>query len=335
MGASDLLPQFSQAAELIAASRRPLLICHVAPDGDAIGSLLGLQWLLDARGKDVTALSQDGVPENLRFLPGSATVVTEAGGSVVTEAGGSADLLIAVDCSDPGRLGKVAEDARFSRLPLINIDHHITNPGFGAVNIVDPLAASTAELLFELAQALDWDVSTAAAQCLLTGVVTDTQGFRTSNTTARSLYCAQRLMEAGGSLHQVTERTLERRSYDTICLWGQALAAAQLEDGIAWTAIPLTMRTPCGGVEQKDSGIASFLVSAEEAEVSVVIVERKDGAIDVGFRSAGRVDVAGLAMRFGGGGHPKAAGCTLHESLPDAVEIVLAATRAAIDEAGQ
>lgn len=327
MEASDLLPQFSQAAELIAASRRPLLVCHVAPDGDAIGSLLGLRWLLEARGKDVTALSQDGVPENLRFLPGSATVVTEASGS--------ADLVIAVDCSDPGRLGKVAEDARLSRLPLINIDHHITNPGFGAVNIVDPLAASTAELLFELAQALDWDVSTAAAQCLLTGIVTDTQGFRTSNTTARSLYCAQRLMEAGGSLHLVTDRVLERRSFDTICLWGHALAAARLEDGIAWTAIPLTMRTPCGGVEQKDSGIASFLVSAEEAEVSVVIVERKDGAIDVGFRSAGRVDVAALAVQFGGGGHPKAAGCTLHESLPDAVEIVLAATRAAIDEAGQ
>ncbi len=327
MEASDLLPRFSQAAELIAASRRPLLVCHVAPDGDAIGSLLGLKWLLETRGKDVTALSQDSVPENLRFLPGSATVVTEAGGS--------ADLLIAVDCSDPGRLGIVAEDARLSRLPLINIDHHITNPGFGAVNIVDPLAASTAELLFELAQALDWDVSTAAAQCLLTGVVTDTQGFRTSNTTARSLYCAQLLMEAGGSLHLVTERVLERRSFDTICLWGHALAAARLENSIAWTAIPLTMRTPCGGVEQKDSGIASFLVSAEEAEVSVVIVERKDGAIDVGFRSAGRVDVAALAVQFGGGGHPKAAGCTLHESLPDAVEIMLAATRAAIDEAGQ
>lgn len=325
MEASDLLSQFALAADLIAASRQPLLICHVAPDGDAIGSLLGLMWLLDARGKTVTALSQDGVPEDLCFLPGSA--------GVVTEVRGRPDLLIAVDCSDPGRLGKAGQDTYLNQLPLLNIDHHVTNPGFGTVNMVDPLAASTAELLFDLAQALDWEMPGAAAQCLLTGIVTDTQGFRTSNTTARSLYSAQRLMEAGASLHLVTERVLERRSFDSICLWGQALAAARLEDSIAWTVIPQTMRTPCGGVDQKDSGIASFLISAEEAEVSAVIVERKDGAIDVGFRSAGRVDVAALAVKLGGGGHPKAAGCTLNEPLPAAVEIVLAASRTAVAQA--
>ena len=318
---------FSQAAELIAASRQPLLVCHVAPDGDAIGSLLGLKWLLEARGKIVTALSQDGVPENLRWLPGAA--------SVVNEAGGLPDLVIGVDCSDPGRLGSVIDDTRFSRVPLINIDHHITNTEFGAVNIVDPQAASTAELLFGLAQTLGWEVPTTAAQCLLTGIVTDTLGFRTSNTTARTLFCAQQLMETGASLHLITERVLERRSFDSICLWGQALSAARLEDSIAWTVIPLSMRAPCGSVEQKDSGIASFLVSAQEAEVSVVVVERKEGVADVGFRSAGRVDVAAMALQLGGGGHPKAAGCTINAPLAEAVEIALAATRAAVAEAIQ
>ena len=205
---------FQQAEALIAASHNPLLVCHISPDGDAIGSLLGLMWLLRARGKAVTALSQDGVPENLRFLPGSAAVATEA-----TDAH---DLLIALDCSDPGRLGKVGEDTHLNRLPLVNIDHHITNPHFGAVNIVDPLAASTAELLCQLVQALGWEMPINAAQCLLAGIVSDTLGFRTSNTSARSLYFAQQMMEAGGSLHQVTDQVLERRRFDSICLWGQA-----------------------------------------------------------------------------------------------------------------
>ena len=318
----DLLTQFDQAAELIAASRWPLLICHVAPDGDAIGSLLGLTWILRALGKNVTPASQDGVPKNLRFLPGSQTVVSQAAGQ--------ADLVIAIDSSDLERLGTVYDQALLNNVPLLNIDHHITNLMFGSLNVVAPTATSAAEVVYDLAQSQGWPIPPEAAQSLLTGLVTDTRGFRTSNVSARTLEIAQRLMEAGGSLHTVTEGVLEQRSFDTVCLWGHALAAARLQDGIAWTAIPLTMRVPCNGVEQSDSGLANFLVAADEVEVAVVLVERKEGPIDVGFRSAGRVDVAQLALGLGGGGHPRAAGCTLNMSLPEAKALVLRATREAL-----
>ena len=319
--AGDRVPLYDQAAGLIAASHRPLLICHVAPDGDAIGSLLGLASILRALGKNPTTASQDGVPKNLRFLPESQRVITEPPDQ--------ADLVIALDCSDLERLGTVYDRALYESIPLLNIDHHVTNLLFGSVNVVAD-ATSTAEVVYDLAQSQDWPISPEAAQCLLTGLVTDTRGFRTSNVSARTLEIAQRLMEAGGSLHAVTEGVLEQRSFDTVCLWGHALAAARLKDGIAWTAIPLAMRAACGDVGQSDSGLANFLVAADEVEVAVVLTERKEGPIDVGFRSAGRVDVAQLALTLGGGGHPRAAGCTLHVSLAEAESLVLDAVRTAV-----
>lgn len=314
----DLLPRYDQAAGLIAASQRPLLICHVAPDGDAIGSLLGLASILRALGKDVTTASQDGVPKNLKFLPESQQVVVKPPGE--------ADLVIALDCSDLERLGTVYDRTLYEGVPLLNIDHHVTNLLFGSVNVV-PKATSTAEVVYDLALSQAWPISPETAQCLLTGLVTDTRGFRTSNVSARTLEIAQRLMQAGAELPIITEGVLEQRSFNTVCLWGHALAAARLEDGIAWTAIPLAMRALCGDVEQSDSGLANFLVAADEAEVAVVLVERKDGPIDVGFRSAGRVDVAQLALTLGGGGHPRAAGCTLRVSLAAAELQVLDAVR--------
>ena len=133
----DLLQRYDQAAGLIAASQRPLLICHVAPDGDAIGSLLGLASILRALGKNATTASQDGVPKNLRFLPGSQRIVVEPPDQ--------ADLVIALDCSDLERLGTVYDRALYESIPLLNIDHHVTNLLFGSVNVV-PDATSTAEV---------------------------------------------------------------------------------------------------------------------------------------------------------------------------------------------
>lgn len=315
---NGLLRQYSQAAGLVNASHRPLLVCHTAPDGDAIGSLLGMAWLLRALGKEAATACQDAVPANLTFLPGAEKVTTAAALGV--------DLLIALDCGDLERLGAVYTPEQHSRLPLLNIDHHITNLLFGSVNLVRPEACSTAEVVYDLARGLGWQIGVEAAQCLLTGLVTDTRGFRTSNVTARTLEIARQLMEAGGSLDAVTGGVLEQRSFATVCLWGHALAAARLERGLAWTAIPLAMRAHCYGVGQSDSGLANFLASADEVQVAVVLAEREDGRIDVGFRSSGRVDVTQLALSLGGGGHPRAAGCTLDLPLHHAEALVLDAT---------
>lgn len=312
---------------LLAASRRILLLSHVSPDGDAIGSQLGLRWLLQAMGHDVVAANQDGVPQLLRsdqILPGWQQVV-QAPLSAKHAAGGY-DLVIALDCSDLPRLGKVYGPA-LAHAPLVNIDHHITNLHFGAVNLVDPGASSTAEMVWRVADALGWPMNPQAAQCLLTGIVTDTRSFRVGHVTPALLGVAQQLMEAGAALAPISELALERRNVDTICLWGQALAALRLEERIIWTAIPQAMRRGCNGVEQSDSGLANFMVGAEEADVALILTEREDGQVDVGMRAAPGFDVAQVALALGGGGHPRAAGCSLTLPLEQATAQVLDALK--------
>jgi len=317
---------------LLSASQRVLLISHVAPDGDAIGSMLGLKWLLEAQGRAVVAANQDGVPYLLRsdqVAPGWQSVVHAP--VKPRRPGRGYDLVITLDCSDMQRLGKTYSPS-LAHAPLVNIDHHITNLGFGAFNLVDPAASSTAEIVVRLAEALAWPIGPEAAQCLLTGIVTDTQSFRVGNVTPALLGMAQRLMESGASLQAVNEGVLDRRNVDTICLWGQALNALHLEERIIWTAIPLAMRGRCQGVEQSDSGLANFMAGAEEADVAVILTEREDGLVDVGMRAAAGFDVAQVALALGGGGHPRAAGCSLRLPLEQAVQHVLGALKGALAE---
>jgi phosphoesterase RecJ-like protein len=167
----------------------------------------------------------------------------------------------------------------------------------------------------------------------LTGIVTDTRSFRVGNVTAALLGVAQQLMEAGASLTAINELVLERRNVDTICLWGHALAALRLEERIVWTAIPLTMRGHCNGVEQSDSGLANFMIGAEEADVAVILTEREDGLVDVGMRAAPGFDIAQVALALGGGGHPRAAGCSLALPLEQASQQVVDALKQSL--AGQ
>lgn len=312
---------------LLQARRHILLISHVAPDGDAIGSMLGLQWLLAAQGHAVISANQDGVPYLLRsdlVAPGWQSVVHAP--VKPSRIKGGYDLVVALDCSDKQRLGKAYSPA-LADIPLLNIDHHITNLHFGAINLVDPAASSTAEVVYRLAEASAWPIGPEAAQCLLTGIVTDTRSFQVGNVTPALLGIAQRLMEAGASLRAISEGVLDRRNVDTICLWGHALAALHLEDRIIWTAIPLAMRGHCNGVEQSDSGLANFMAGAEEADVAVILTEREDGQIDVGMRAAAGFDVAQVALSLGGGGHPRAAGCSLALPLEQATQQVLDALK--------
>lgn len=321
---------FEAVRALLKPQRHILLISHVAPDGDAIGSQLGLQWLLEAQGHTLLSANQDGVPTLLRsdlVAPGWQSVMRTPFKS--TSEAGEYDLVVALDCSDMQRLGKVYHPSLAS-IPLLNIDHHITNLHFGAVNLVDPAASSTAEIVYRLAETLAWPIGPEAAQCLLTGIVTDTRSFQVGNVTPALLGSAQRLMEAGASLRAVSEGVLDRRTVDTICLWGQALAALRVEDRIIWTAIPLTMRSRCSGVEQSDSGLANFMAGAEEADVAVILTEREDGLVDVGLRAAAGFDVAQVALALGGGGHPRAAGCSLALPLEQATQQVLAALKPAL-----
>jgi phosphoesterase RecJ-like protein len=308
---------------LFEGARRILLVTHVAPDGDAVGSILGLGSLLRARGKEVTLACEDRIPEVYAWLPGSAEIVRQASGWY--------DLIVSLDCSDERRMGNVFHDGLVG-IPLLNIDHHVTNTAFGTINWVDPSIAATAQMVLVLAEAFGWEVTSPVAVCLLTGLVTDTRCFRTYNTDIEAMRAALHLMEAGASLNEITRRALDQRPLASVRLWGEAFGRLQLDGGVLWTEVTQEMRQSWALGENGDSGLANFLSGVREPSVVVVFTERDDGTIDVGMRSVPGYDVAEVACRLGGGGHPQAAGCTLDGELVKVQQRVLAEIRRSLDE---
>lgn len=307
----------------IQAAHRILIVGHIAPDGDAAGSVLGLGGLLRAQGKEVTLALQDGVPDGYDWLPGADEIVRQAEGAC--------DLVISVDCSDPSRMGRIYQ-GELTALPLINIDHHITNTGFGTINWVDPGSAATTQMVLTLARALDWEVTPAVAECLLTGLITDTRSFRTSNVDGAALQAALDLVQAGASLSQIARRALDQRPWTSTQLWAQAIGDARLEEGVLWTAVTREMQHRWNAQNDGFSGLANFLSGVREADVVVVFTEQSDGTVDVGMRAVPGIDVAQVALKLGGGGHPQASGCTLSGSLAEVQEKVLAEVAASLQE---
>lgn len=308
---------------LINPAQRVLLVTHVAPDGDAIGSLLGMGWLLRAQGKELTLACEDPVPESCAWLPGSDRIVRQASGAY--------DLVICLDCSDAGRMGSVFHE-ELAPTPLLNIDHHVTNTHFGTIDWVEPSAVSTTQLILELADALGWELAQSAAVCLLSGIVTDTRSFRTHNVDTAAMQAVLRLMEAGASLNEIARRMLDQRPLASLRLWGQAIGRLRLEGDILWTEVTREMRQHWALNENDDSGLANFLCGVREPKVVIVFTERDKGGIDVGMRAVPGYDVAEVALRLGGGGHPQAAGCTLEGDLAGVRERVLGEVQRSLAE---
>ncbi len=207
--------------------------------------------------------------------------------------------------------------------PVLILDHHVTNLHFGTLNWVDTKAAATAQVVLDLADCMGEDVSVEAATCLLTGLVTDTRGFRTSNVTLEVIEAAARLMRCGASLADITERVLNYRPFYAIRLWGLTLGEARLEGRVVYSSITREMRSGVGGGENGEGGVTNFLLNAPEATVAAVFTEKADGDIEVSFRSRPGYDVSAVALKLGGGGHPQASGCTIPGPLDAALARVL------------
>ncbi len=299
-----------QAAQWISRARRVLIICHVSPDGDAIGSLLGLGLALRKRGQDVSMACADPVPEPHQYLPHWESIVQRPQGTF--------DLVVSLDCSDLKRLGSAYHAQELEGVPIVNIDHHTTNVCFGTVNWVEPAAVATAQMLVKLVTMLDVPLDVEIATCLLNGIVTDTRGFRTANTTPEVMQTAIELMNAGASLSQLTDQIFNRRPLGTIRLWSMVLQNIHLNGRILWGEITQQMRQHANYEGDGDAGLVSFLGSANEADIAVVFDELADGRVNVSMRAVPGYDVSQVALDLGGGGHAQAAGCTLPGPLEDA-----------------
>ncbi|HEX5505693.1 MAG TPA: DHH family phosphoesterase [Thermomicrobiales bacterium] len=296
---------------VIAPARRILCPFHINADPDAVGSALGMRHLLTALGKEVTVVASDGdFPAITAFLPGADGIARYRGGPLPP-----ADLLLALDSSDLERLGDLsaANAARFAAGPVVDIDHHVTNTRFGTggANFVDPAAAATAEIVYLLARAWDLPVGRETATCLLAGVYGDTLGLQTPSTSPRTARVVADLLAAGADLPALVDNFYRSRPYKTAKLWGLVLASAAWCGRVLWSEVTPDMLAEAGAEENDTGGVINFLSGVQGARVTALLYR---GAHEwrAGLRSpADGVDVAAIAARFGGGGHPRAAGCRI------------------------
>lgn len=296
---------WTEATHAVDTAKSILLVTHFNPDGDAIGSLMGAAHALRERGCAVTTLAVDkGVPTYLRFIPGVEAVVPRLDS-------GEWELMISLDSSDEERTGDAGVYGRAHSQRVINVDHHPTNTKFGDIFLFRPDAVSTTQIVQEWLEQMGQPLTRNSAVPLLTGLVTDTQGFRTSNVRPETLGYAQKLMQAGASLTEVTARTLASTPYQNIQLWKYVLPSVELKDGVISAVVTQEDVRAAQLPDVTDGGLVEYLVTANEAMLSVVFKELPDGRIELGFRSKPGFNVAQVAFSLGGGGHTQASGATI------------------------
>jgi len=326
--------QLKEAAAFIRDRDDFLIVSHVQPDGDAISSTVTVAWMLEKLGKKYTMLNEGPVPSRLRFLWKSSEILSLED-DVSSDSHASARLfrnVICVDCADYARVGRTgqwfAPDAE-----LLNIDHHPTNNGFGLVNLMKFHAAATAEILFELLDELGLKPDTDVASAIYTGLLTDTGGFRYSSTSPLVMAMASRLLEAGVDGPELAERLLERMTAGQLRILQRGLSRLELssDQRIAWLWVTSEDLEETGATNEDLEGIVNYPRNIEGVEVGLLFKQNGQQSVKVSMRSAGKVNVAEVAQRFGGGGHVRAAGCRLTDPLPEVIRQVIEEVRKALD----
>ncbi|NJN43511.1 MAG: bifunctional oligoribonuclease/PAP phosphatase NrnA [Anaerolineae bacterium] len=291
------------------------IVSHLRPDGDAIGSTLGLGLSLQAAGKQVQLVLQDGVPLNFNHLHGFETIKRKPDGAV--------DCIIVVDCSDLTRAGEVLEEYG---TPDINIDHHATNTNFAKINLVDTQAVAVAEMLTEYIPQWGYPLPVSAGAALLTGLITDTIGFRTQNVTSKSLRMAADLIDLGVDMPTLYEKALVLRSFESLQFWGAGLSQIQRNDRMVWTTLTMKDRRSAGYHGRDDADLINILSAVKDCDIAMIFVEQPEDRVKVSWRARPGFDISKVALSFGGGGHPAASGAELYGSIEEVQVSVLDAT---------
>lgn len=302
--------QWQEATEAVRTASSVLVVTHVKPDGDAIGSLLGLTLALRERGLKVDAAVDGGVPKFLEYVPDAETVFSKL-------TIGKWDLMISVDASDEERTGLVGAYGREHSPVVINLDHHATNTLFGHIHLIASESVSATEVIYNWLVHMGGLISPAVATALMTGLITDTIGFRTSNVNPRTLEVARELMMLGAPMHQIIQRTLVSRDYSDLELWKYVFPSIELKDEVISAVVSQANLKQAGLDDMTDGGLVSMLNSVEEAKIAVVFKEQPDNRVEMSFRSLVGYDVSAVAFALGGGGHKQAAGATVQGTVAE------------------
>ncbi|HEY8462521.1 MAG TPA: bifunctional oligoribonuclease/PAP phosphatase NrnA [Bacillota bacterium] len=311
--------QIQDFFDLISNYQRFLISCHVHPDGDAIGSLLALGLYLKASGKQVEMVCSDGVPTVYRFLEGSSLIKT------TFNPGSQPEILICVDCAEKDRAALPAEVWQIPGLIVVNLDHHITNTGFGQLNIVDSQAAASGELIFRLLQQ-GGAINPQIAVALYTAIATDTGFFRYESTSAYTLETVSGLVkDYQVNPAKIAEKVHEQKSYNSLRLLGELLCGLQvgLDGKVAWIMLDQALLNRYPVENEETESYVNYARSIDGVEIGILFKELKPNEFKISWRSTEAVDVSKLAAHFGGGGHARAAGCNINGTAEMVVRTVL------------
>lgn len=304
-----------------------LILSHIDPDGDAVGSSLGLAWALRPLGKRVTVANDSPLPASLHFLPGWETV------RLARDLPEPFRAVFVVDCSSLDRVGPTGVGAIASGAAIACVDHHAGTDGFGDPRLVDVEASATAELIHGILEACGLPIGPETAACLYAGIASDTGAFRFQNTTPHVLRLAARLVERGADPSRTAVSLFGRKSPASLRVLGLALASLESRAAGKVSALTISraMFDEAQAVSEDADGIVQYAQSVNGARVGVLIQETAPGEVRISFRSDGSVDVNDVAGRFGGGGHRNAAGARLKGELSVVRETVLQALEQAVN----
>lgn len=316
---------FGNLADELRKASEVALFSHVSPDGDCLGSMLAIGLALEQMGKRVEFYNPDPVPQNLTFLPGAARIKPWRTGMLLPS------VLLFVDCADLQRAdipsGEIPNQA-----VCLNLDHHISNQNFGQVNWVDPEAAASGELAYDLILSLGVQLNLEMAENLYTAVLTDTGSFQYGNTTARTHGVAAALLELGIDFVRIHHQIFDQKPLAQVRLLEKALSSLELfaDGNLGMMVLSLTDFSSSGAEDSLSEGLVNHARSIERVEAAALLREVGTGKVKVSLRSNLWLDVNAIASQFGGGGHKRAAGCTLPASLAEAKAKILAAMEEAL-----
>jgi phosphoesterase RecJ-like protein len=295
-----------------------LLASHAEPDGDAVGCLIALGLALHKFGKKTTLYNSSPIPAVYRFLPSVEQIVQHI------KAANTYDTAIMLDCGDLVRVGEAA--STIGKIPtIINIDHHVSNTGFGHIQLVDTTACATAEIVYRLIKALEIPFDRAMATSLYTGILTDTGSFRFSNTNKAAFSISNEMAVVGVDPHSVAQHVFGTYSLGRIKLLNMALNSIEISDNgkLSMMTVTRSMLNTTGTNPEDLDGMINYARRIEDVKVAALIHEIKNGGgkftnmnhYHVSLRSDSSVDVAKIASKFGGGGHASAAGFQIESTL--------------------
>jgi bifunctional oligoribonuclease and PAP phosphatase NrnA len=319
----DRRAEAARVAAALSSRQRFVLSSHARPDGDSIGSQIGLALALEALGKDVAIVNRDPVPAQLRMFPGVERI------RVAERIDEPFDAAIILECSNLARTGVDGLDQYF----IVNIDHHTGNTSYGAINWFDPSAAACAEMVFDVVEALGAPLTPDLATQLYVGILTDTGSFHYAAVSARTFDICARLVEAGVEPQRVARAVFDSNTVGRLKLFGAVLHTLQIVHGgkLAVMYLDDAMARSTGGSSDDTDGLINLPLTVRDIRAVAFLKEISPGQYRVSLRSKGAIDVAEVAKQFGGGGHKNAAGCGLHGTREAVEAQIVAGLVTAID----